>query len=558
MTTARFPQNSDKGDDDSTDEYISQTEDTQDFPDIYVENEDGWGPSEPFANLEFLQLSSSFTKMDNIVVADWYSKRRQRIRTQTGTEVQMLAEQNQDGKDFTIQLTLGANKTKRRIMGKKAVMKMKLSRQQQKDTLRKRKDANKVETGARAFGGFAQERRNKWKKRQNQRYKARQAGKIDNQHKFEPAVTVIPQWQHLADWWLPDMKDLVYDISKIQDMEELTTAGEVRYIKSNLNRIKSSKPVSVKVSKVKIDKNRVSALKDPILVREEENADVFITSEIMSALMACTRSKLAFDIIVVKDEGKIKFDLRPESRLYQPTVDEGICRIVVKKKEDEARLRQWSEEAFTMERNMVEQLLEKKKQPQPLLERNPFKHLISGKTASVAYSYKKWTLPEYSIICRCAFDAYDSDNDRTLIRAATQHNYRASQGSLNWEKELDTKFGHIKTSEVKRNTFKYTRWAVEAMLADAATVNIGFVYRVPNTAKQHCILKVYNCTKKEYCTKFGNVKANNLWAVLDYIITELRKEEVSDGHYIIVRDANKPLLRLYKTGANDFDQDQEG
>merc|ERR1719493_371785 len=44
-----------------------------DFPQIEVENEDGWGPSEPLLYLQDLPLAGYMAKNDSLFnVADWY------------------------------------------------------------------------------------------------------------------------------------------------------------------------------------------------------------------------------------------------------------------------------------------------------------------------------------------------------------------------------------------------------------------------------------------------------------------------------------------------------
>ena len=60
----------------------------------------------------------------------------------------------------------------------------------------------------------------------------------------------------------------------------------------------------------------VSTLQDEVLQMHEAEGDVFISSEILAALMVAPRSKMSWDIFVTKKEdGKLWFDMRQESPL---------------------------------------------------------------------------------------------------------------------------------------------------------------------------------------------------------------------------------------------------
>ena len=51
-----------------------------------------------------------------------------------------------------------------------------------------------------------------------------------------------------------------------------------------------------------------------------------------------------------------------------------------------------------------------------------------------------------------------------------------------------------------------------------------------------------------------NLNLNNGWAIVRTFVDMVMKEP-NDGKYVLVKDPNKPTIRLYQVPANTFEED---
>ena len=52
-----------------------------------------------------------------------------------------------------------------------------------------------------------------------------------------------------------------------------------------------------------------------------------------------------------------------------------------------------------------------------------------------------------------------------------------------------------------------------------------------------------------------NLNLNNGWAIVRTFVDMVMKENVSDGKYVLVKDPNKPTIRLYQVPRDTFEED---
>lgn len=55
-----------------------------------------------------------------------------------------------------------------------------------------------------------------------------------------------------------------------------------------------------------------------------------------------------------------------------------------------------------------------------------------------------------------------------------------------------------------------------------------------------------------------NLNLNNGWAIVRTFVDMVMKEEGSDGKYVLVKDPNKPTIRLYQVPRDTFEEDEGG
>lgn len=82
-----------------------------------------------------------------------------------------------------------------------------------------------------------------------------------------------------------------------------------------------------------------------------------------------------------------------------------------------------------------------------------------------------------------------------------------------------------------------------------------FVSRVnPKSASDHVVLGVLGYKPREFANQM-NLNLKNGWAIVRTFMDMVMKE--ADGKYVLVKDPNKPILRLYNVPLNTFDEDAE-
>lgn len=79
------------------------------------------------------------------------------------------------------------------------------------------------------------------------------------------------------------------------------------------------------------------------------------------------------------------------------------------------------------------------------------------------------------------------------------------------------------------------------------------VNRKDNT--RHAILGAVGYKPREFANQM-NLSLSNGWGIVRTIVDMTRA--MSDGKYVLVKDPNKPVLRLYEVPANTFEEEDEG
>ena len=102
--------------------------------------------------------------------------------------------------------------------------------------------------------------------------------------------------------------------------------------------------------------------------------------------------------------------------------------------------------------------------------------------ASCLYRYRKFDLgldedEQMSLIVRTEVDAYLGKKDSFItVKALNEFDPRAQGGAgkaADWKKNLDTQKGAIVAGEMKNNSAKLARWAVQGVLAGADSMKMG-------------------------------------------------------------------------------------
>ncbi|KAK4189025.1 eukaryotic translation initiation factor 3-like protein [Podospora australis] len=312
---------------------------------------------------------------------------------------------------------------------------------------------------------------------------------------------------------------------------------------------------------------------DPVIqeLAEKDEATIFATDSILSMLMCAPRSVYSWDIVIVRQGNKVFLDKRDNAALDLVTVNENAADAPLEASEgSKDSINQpiaLAEEATYINHNFANQVvLEDKKVD--MAHENPFySPEESVPPASKGYKYRRFDLstseetPTYLVV-RTEIDAVQKnalsgDDQFVTVHALNEFDSKAqgSGGALDWRTKLVSQRGAVVATEMKNNSCKLARWTVQSILAKADVMKLGFVSRVhPKSNDKHVILGVVGWKPKDFANQM-NLQLSNGWGIVRTIADMCLQR--ADGKYILVKDPNKNILRLYEVPAGSLDDEYE-
>ncbi|CAG8579235.1 21405_t:CDS:2 [Rhizophagus irregularis] len=302
---------------------------------------------------------------------------------------------------------------------------------------------------------------------------------------------------------------------------------------------------------------------------KDDTATVFATDSVLSLLMCAPRSVYPWDIIINRVENKLFFDKRDTGVYENITVNENSFDPPLETG-DKDNIN--SPSALSMEATLINHYFalqvvnegEKYELDKP----NPF---ISSQEdndmlAPTAYRYRKFDISikedeDISIVVRTQLDSVvktsGGDSSLITIRALNEFDPRSqgAGGALDWRQKLDTQRGAVVTTEMKNNSCKLARWAVQSILAGADQMKLGYISRVsPKDNTKHAILGTQIYKPRDFAAQM-NLSVSNGWGIVRTVIDLCMK--LPEGKYVLIKDPNKPVIRLYAVPANAFEADDD-
>ncbi|WVO21876.1 eukaryotic translation initiation factor 3 subunit D [Cryptococcus decagattii] len=381
----------------------------------------------------------------------------------------------------------------------------------------------------------------------------------------DSSVTIGPEWEVLEEI---DFNRLSKLSLTVEDPEDLASYGTVQAYDKAFDRIntRNEKPLEI-VNRVRYNP---STSDDPIISQyaEKKEAQIFATDSILAVLMCAGRSVNSWDIILEHRNGQVFFDKRESGPLDYITVNENAADPPVDS-DDVSNINSagsLSLEATYISHNFSSQVSANSKSKAYTPKPNPFysPEVESEPPASTLYKYRKFDLAideeeQFDVIVRTEADAYLSKKEVLVtVKALNEYDPRVQGGSgkpLDWRKNLDTQKGAILASEMKNNSAKFARWAIQSILAGAEQMKMGYISRAnPRDAQRHTIVGVQSFKPVDFARQM-NVSLSNGWGIVRTIADLVFKQP--EGKFVLVKDPNNPLVRLYKVPDDTFDADAE-
>ncbi|KAJ9118990.1 hypothetical protein QFC24_005956 [Naganishia onofrii] len=398
-------------------------------------------------------------------------------------------------------------------------------------------------------------------------------GGYNSWDKASPRMPLCKSPQRIRDWSITigNDWDLLEEISftrlqklslPVQLPEDLSIHGTIYSYNKQFDGVntRNEKPLEVK----DMLRYNTTTSDDPVIneLAQKEEAQIYTTDAILSVLMTATRSVNSWDIVITKEGNNIYFDKREGGPFDFVTVNENAQDPPAEAEKDKAdninSPGSLSLEATYINSNFASQIVDDSKK-KAFKNPNPFYSAEETEPlASCAYRYRKFDVSvggdeePINMVVRTEIDAYSGKKDQYItIKALNEFDSKA-QGSgkaPDWRSKLDTQRGAVIATEMKNNSAKLARWTVQALLAGVEAMKLGFVSRAkPTDAQRHSILLVQTVKPRDVATQM-NVSLNNGWGIVRMLIDRLRKQE--DGRFVLVKDPNNPMLRLYSLPEGD-------
>jgi translation initiation factor 3 subunit D len=147
------------------------------------------------------------------------------------------------------------------------------------------------------------------------------------------------------------------------------------------------------------------------------------------------------------------------------------------------------------------------------------------------------------------------------VQALNEIDARAAHscGAPDWRQKIDSQRGAVMASELKNNSHKLSKWITEAIIADVDQLRLGFVSRAsPKDRKNHVIIGQSILKPYDFANQM-NLNIYNGWGIARAFI-DLCLAQSGDGKFVLVKDPQRQILRLYQASASadlDIIEDEE-
>lgn len=291
----------------------------------------------------------------------------------------------------------------------------------------------------------------------------------------------------------------------------------------------------------------VTTSEDPVikaLSQSENKGNIYITDRILSLIMSSPKSIYSWDVVITNDNGVLYFDKRDGTIVDQYTVDE-TAKDPIDTEDSTANLHH---ESFSINRAFQQQSVtgdveEYGKNPFALEGENP---------ASIGYKYKKFTLGDSQIVCRCEVDAFLVKEKQYSMTIRAFNEYSLG-GFEDWRNNLYDHPTSVLMSEVDKNSVKVSRWAIEAMLAGNDYIGFGFISRTKQRGR-HQILSTQTYSTESFAQQI-DISQSNSWGIFMAIVEEVLK--LGSGKFLLMKEPILSSLKLYSIPKNTVFEDEK-
>ncbi|KAK8218521.1 eukaryotic translation initiation factor 3 subunit D [Phyllosticta capitalensis] len=394
------------------------------------------------------------------------------------------------------------------------------------------------------------------------------------QRNRDASVQVKPDWTVLEEIDFARLSKLNLETP---DGEDLDSYGFLYYYDRTYDKAPGAKTSEKKLQVLDRAAYNVTTSSDPIIqeLAEKDEATIFATDNILSMLMCAPKSVYPWDLVITRRRNQVFIDKRDNSTIDMVTVNENAMDAPLETSEGNKDTLN-NPHALMMEATHINNVFplqvvqESQTNKKDMSHPHPFynEEEETDPPASKAYKYRRFDLSlnnddePLNLIVRTEVDAtiknnINGEDQFVTIKALNEFDNKAqgSGGALDWRTKLASQRGAVLATEMKNNSCKLARWTVQSILAKADTMKLGFVSRAnPKNNNDHVILGVLSNKPREFANQMTLNLANG-WGIVRTIVDFCLK--MPEGKYVLVKDPNKPVLRLYQVPDNTFEEEAE-
>ncbi|KAG8138193.1 hypothetical protein E2320_004121 [Naja naja] len=395
-------------------------------------------------------------------------------------------------------------------------------------------------------------------KKFQKQFGVRQKWDQKSQKPRDSSVEVRSDWEVKEEMDFPRLMKMRYlEVSEPQDIE---CCGALEHYDKGFDRITTRNERNLR--SIKRIFHTVTTTDDPVIRKlAKTQGNVFATDAILATLMSCTRSVYSWDIIVQRVGSKLFFDKRDNSDFDLLTVSETANEPPQDEGNSFNSPRNLAMEATYINHNFSQQCLRMGKEKFTFPNPNPFVEddMDKNEVASVAYRYRRWKLgDDIDLIVRCEHDGVmiGANGEVSFINIKTLNEWDSRHcNGVDWRQKLDSQRGAVIATELKNNSYKLARWTTCALLAGSEYLKLGYVsrYHVKDSSR-HVILGTQQFKPNEFASQI-NLIMENAWGILRCVIDICMK--LDEGKYLILKDPNKQVIRVYSLPDGTFSSDEE-
>ncbi|QDZ22510.1 subunit D of translation initiation factor 3 [Chloropicon primus] len=526
-------------------------------------NEGGWGPCTLPAHLKDVPYAP-YGKNDKIGrVADWTSSGRDHHHHHGGKYDKRREKERQEESAIAASVFgYGAFQTEEEdsfsLVDNRPTYKPRYGRRPQKYVSRREREKEREEKIKLQGGPAAQAAKlQRPKRKENWNYYHRD----QNRYKYAASVDIRPEWTVLEQIQLSSLNKLSL---RAGEGKEITRCGTLAFYDKTYDRVTPRTEKALRKQVPYLTPN-VTASEDPVFQKHKdgsvkaEGADgsgegrttVYATDMVLATLMCAPRSVYSWDILVKKEGGAIYLDKRTGGVIDETTVSETSPEPIAPDKESINGHFKLCKEATMINTVFPMQVLKTQDgATYDMGSKSPF--APENQPSTKGHVYKSWPLGDkYEVVVRCDVDGVMESKGQTVLanfRALNEFDPRIT--GVDWRQKIENQRGAVLATELKNNSNKLSKWTAQAVLGGVEVLKLGYVARTHHKDnKRHAIIGTQSFKPKDFANQI-NLKEDSCWGIIHAFLDLLDKME--DGTFLIFKDPNRPIVRIYETPATAF------